>query len=245
MALHTRTSAAHSHTTGSPISRGAGLAPRSYAPRHGYAPFQAANQGGSRARQAPPCWAASEGQSQFDVDASRPAKTAEDTELGPRADDVLPDSLAGAVADAAAATAMAVTRGNTRCQVELLLPEFWDPISGPIFPNRGDQERFWRLTRRFVEQLAEQSGIANIKAVRCPAGGVTVTASALISNAAHPSCCTGVASWQHEQRWTCQSSPHRRGAPPRPQIYPDAGVAAMLSHQWQDKTFQIGSLNDR
>jgi hypothetical protein len=128
--------------------------------RRSFAPFSAARQ-----RQA--CRAASQEEpSQFDVDASRPAKTKEDAELGPRADDVLPDSLAGAVEDAAAATANAVTRGNTRCQVELLLPEFWDPISGPIFPNRGDQERFWRMTRRFVEQLAENSGIANIKAVR-------------------------------------------------------------------------------
>jgi hypothetical protein len=42
---------------------------------------------------------------------------------------------------------------TTCLQVEILLPEFWDPISGPIFPNRGDQERFWRITRRFVELL--------------------------------------------------------------------------------------------
>lgn len=111
------------------------------------------------------CHAAQE-DSQFDVDVARPQKTAEDEALGPRADDALPDSLAGAVQDAAAATANAVMRGNTRCQVELLLPEFWDPISGPIFPNRGDQERFWRMTRRFIEQLAENSGMANIKAVR-------------------------------------------------------------------------------
>lgn len=28
-------------------------------------------------------------------------------------------------------------------------------------------------------------------------------------------------------------------------VLPCAGVAAMLSHQWQDKTFRIASLNDR
>ncbi|GIL48885.1 hypothetical protein Vafri_5306, partial [Volvox africanus] len=28
-------------------------------------------------------------------------------------------------------------------------------------------------------------------------------------------------------------------------VYPDAGVAAMLSHQWQDRAFNIASLNDR
>ena len=43
-------------------------------------------------------------------------------------------------------------------QVEIHLPEFWDPISGPIFPNRGDQDRFWRMTRRFMEQLATSLG---------------------------------------------------------------------------------------
>lgn len=28
-------------------------------------------------------------------------------------------------------------------------------------------------------------------------------------------------------------------------VYPDAGVAAMLSYQWQDKTFALDSLNAR
>lgn len=37
---------------------------------------------------------------------------------------------ADAISQAAAATAEAIKRGNTRCQVEILLPEFWDPISG-------------------------------------------------------------------------------------------------------------------
>jgi hypothetical protein len=147
--------------------RAAGLPPHVSTLRRSHAAFSAARQAG-RARQPAPCRAMpAEEQSQFDVDASRPARTKEDADLGPRSDNVLPDSLAGAVADAAEATADAVTRGNTRCQVEILLPEFWDPISGPIFPNRGDQERFWRMTRRFVEQLAESTGIANIKAVCC------------------------------------------------------------------------------
>lgn len=113
-------------------------------------------------------------------------------ELGPRDDDVLPNSLADAVSAAAAATAKAFDRGVYRAQVEILLPEFWDPISGPIFPNRGDQERFWRITRRFIEGLAESGNFTNIKAV-----------------------------------------------------YPDAGVAAMLSYQWPDSTFKMRSLNDR
>jgi len=86
----------------------------------------------------------------------------------------LPDSLADAVADAAMATAEAIARGATRCQVEILLPEFWDPISGPIFPNKGDQERFWRMTRRFVEALGQQTSIQGVKAVRCFGGGEAV-----------------------------------------------------------------------
>lgn len=52
--------------------------------------------------------------------------------------------------------------------MELLLPEFWDPISGPIFPNKGDQERFWRITRRFAEQLAIGTAAGSAKVVSAP-----------------------------------------------------------------------------
>lgn len=128
---------------------------------------------------------------QFDVDAGVPPAD-DGVDLGPRDDDVLPNSLADSIDEAAKATAEAIQRGNTRCQVELHMPDFWDPISGPQFPNRGDQDRFWRMTRRFMEQLSASLGTTNINAV-----------------------------------------------------YPDAGVAAMLSHQWQDRSFSISSLNDR
>jgi len=137
--------------------------------------------------------------SQFDVD-SAPAGSERDETLGPRDDDVLPDSLAGALQQAADATAEAVQRSNCRCQVELLLTEFWDPISGPIFPNRGDQERFWKMTRRFVENLGSALGMDPSK--------INV-------------------------------------------LYPDAGVAAMLSYQWKKEEegggvgFKINSLMDR
>lgn len=50
-------------------------------------------------------------------------------------------------------------------QVEILLPEFWDPASGPVFAEEGDQQRFWKLTRRFIESLAEGTKISNAKAV--------------------------------------------------------------------------------
>lgn len=51
------------------------------------------------------------------------------------------------------------------------MPDFWDPISGPQFPNRGDQDRFWRMTRRFMEQLSASLGTTNINAVRKEKGG--------------------------------------------------------------------------
>lgn len=50
-------------------------------------------------------------------------------------------------------------------QVEILLPEFWDPASGPVFAEEGDQQRFWKLTRRFIDSLAQGSNSKNIKAV--------------------------------------------------------------------------------
>ena len=40
--------------------------------------------------------------------------------------------------------------------------------TGPIFPNRGDQEKFWKMTRRFTEELGTAMGTATagINAVR-------------------------------------------------------------------------------
>jgi hypothetical protein len=168
---------------------------------------------------------------QFDIDNAPAPAPLDDPEaaamgLGPREDDVLPDSLADAVQDAAAATAAAIARGVTRCQVEIMLPEFWDPISGPQFPNRGDQERFWRMTRRFVEALAE-------KVAEAPGSELRL---ALADAAAE--------SAQHEQG---SSSNNDKSDDPTvvKAIYPDAGVAAMLSNQWPDRTFAISSLNSR
>ena len=36
----------------------------------------------------------------------------------------------------------------------MLLGEFWDPTSGAIFAEEGDQQRFWKLTKRFAQDLA-------------------------------------------------------------------------------------------
>lgn len=38
-------------------------------------------------------------------------------------------------------------------QAEVLLGEFWDPGSGAVFAEEGDQQRFWKLTRKFAENL--------------------------------------------------------------------------------------------
>ncbi|KAK9814519.1 hypothetical protein WJX72_007274 [[Myrmecia] bisecta] len=96
-----------------------------------------------------------------------PAEQPEPAEASadPRDDDVLPDNLTDALAQASEATAKALERGAGRCIVELLLPEFWDPNSGAVFAEEGDQQRFWKLTRRFVEQMAEQSGRSHVRAV--------------------------------------------------------------------------------
>ncbi|KAF6259315.1 hypothetical protein COO60DRAFT_1024742 [Scenedesmus sp. NREL 46B-D3] len=164
--------------------RAAACAPRPFTPGRSYLRSQD-SRGDQRS-----VAARSQPENQFDVDTGSAEQLP--VELGPRLDDMLPDSLADAVSQAADATAAAINGGINRCQVEIHLPEFWDPISGPIFPNRGDQERFWRMTRRFVEALAAQTGSTSVKAV-----------------------------------------------------YPDAGVAAMLTSQWNDKTFAVDSLNAR
>lgn len=47
----------------------------------------------------------------------------------------------------------------------MLLQEFWDPSSGPVFAEEGDQQRFWKLTRRFIESLAAGGNYTKVKAV--------------------------------------------------------------------------------
>jgi len=84
---------------------------------------------------------------------------------GPRPDDVLPDSLGDALLQAGQATHQAMESGVTRCLVEVLLPEFWDSNSGAVFAEEGDQQRFWKLTRRFVDSLAEAEPDRKIRIV--------------------------------------------------------------------------------
>ena len=94
----------------------------------------------------------------------------ESTPVPPREDDVLPDSLTDALQDAAGATALAIQRGCERCVVEILLPEFWDPYSGPVYAEEGDQQRFWKLTRRFIDDVASQFPDMRLRAVYPDAG---------------------------------------------------------------------------
>ena len=56
--------------------------------------------------------------------------------------------------------------GQNTCvsQVEILLSGLWDPSSGNLFAEEGDQQRFWKITRKFVEQMAAVSG-SKVKAV--------------------------------------------------------------------------------
>ena len=67
----------------------------------------------------------------------------------------------------------AIARWRNQTEMQMYDPEpvlssaaphpFWKPAmvdAGPMFPNRGDQDRFWRITRRFIEQVGAFSGIA-------------------------------------------------------------------------------------
>lgn len=62
---------------------------------------------------------------------------------------------------------------NLQChgQVEILLLGLWDPSSGNLFAEEGDQQRFWKITRKFIEQMAIASGPGRIKAVSWSATG--------------------------------------------------------------------------
>ena len=79
---------------------------------------------------------------------------------------VLPDSLLDSLRQAAASTNDAIAQQLPRCSAEILLPEFWDPMSGPVFSEEGDQMRFWKLCRRFADDLITLTGAKNACVVR-------------------------------------------------------------------------------
>lgn len=89
----------------------------------------------------------------------------QDSPNSPREDDVLPDNLADSLLQASEATISAINRGATRCIIELLIPELWDPTSGPVFSDEGDSFRFWKLSRRLLDNLQSHLPSTTIKAL--------------------------------------------------------------------------------
>ena len=88
-----------------------------------------------------------------------------------RDDDELPDNLFDAVATAAVATEQAISAGSLGNLVELRIPELWDPISGNVMAEAGDQLKVWEITREYVTQLVERVGPdERVKAVFPDAG---------------------------------------------------------------------------
>ena len=86
-------------------------------------------------------------------------------------DDELPDNLFDAVATAATATEQAISNGSLGNLVELRIPELWDPISGNVMAEAGDQLKVWEITREYAAQLCERMGPdSKVKAVFPDAG---------------------------------------------------------------------------
>ena len=107
-------------------------------------------------------------------------------------------------------------------QVEILLLGLWDPSSGNLFAEEGDQQRFWKITRKFIEQITNASGVARVKAVR-----------PLLSEA--------LALWSKYTACAWVMAPRMLSL----QLYPDMGVAAMLRNEWKDRSFEIAAISDR
>ena len=71
-------------------------------------------------------------------------------------DKELPNDLFDAVNTAASATSRAISAGQLGIIVELLIPELWDPISGNVMANPGDQLKQWEISRQFAQKLLEE-----------------------------------------------------------------------------------------
>merc|ERR1719163_2075513 len=87
-------------------------------------------------------------------------------------DDELPDNLFDAVGKAARATNDAIARGTAGSIVELLIPELWDPISGNVMSESGDQLKVWEISREFAQRLSE--GGRRVRAVYPDAGAAAM-----------------------------------------------------------------------
>lgn len=87
---------------------------------------------------------------------------------------MLPDSLLDSLMQAAQSTSEAAQKGCARAVVEILLPEFWDPISGAIFGDEGDQMRWWKLCKRFADNLIECTKASKVTVVRMRAASCQI-----------------------------------------------------------------------
>ena len=93
-------------------------------------------------------------------------------------DDELPDNLFDAVNTAAIATDEAIAQGSLGNLVELRIPELWDPISGNVMAEAGDQLKVWEITREYTRALCERLGPdARVKAVFPDAGAAAMLAA--------------------------------------------------------------------
>lgn len=114
-------------------------------------------------------WEATEGAE--GTDGTDGTESAPFAQASPRPDDVLPDSLTDAIHESAKATVDAMNSGFSKCVVEILLPDFWDPNSGPVYSEEGDQQRFWKMTRRFIDDIVSNSpSTTKVKAIYPDAG---------------------------------------------------------------------------
>lgn len=126
-------------------------------------------------------------------------------------------------------------------KVEILLSGLWDPSSGNLFAEEGDQQRFWKITRKFVEQMAAVSG-SKVKAVRASNSNVSRMSviplcfqSCVLKSNLRDGCLVHLVPGRTIMRsvtWDLQ-------------LYPDMGVAAMLRNEWKDCSFGIAAINER
>jgi hypothetical protein len=103
-----------------------------------------------------------------DADAEAPKLTI--TKM--RDDDELPDNLFDAVGCAARCTSAAMKRGIAGSVVELLIPELWDPMSGNVMSESGDQLKVWEISREFMQQLVKNG--SKVRAVFPDAGAAAM-----------------------------------------------------------------------
>lgn len=79
-----------------------------------------------------------------------------------RDDDVLPESLFNSIEQAAESVNAATQDGMKRAIIELLIPELYDPISGSLFPDEGDQFKLWNIARAVIEQCTKYNGAQKV-----------------------------------------------------------------------------------